>query len=67
MRRGARLWIDLPDFERELPDFERELPDFGGFERAFVDFGPFAFDLGPEFDLTRRDGSSSSCPRPDLT
>jgi hypothetical protein len=45
-----------------LPGFERELPDFGGFELPFLDFGPFDFNLGPEFDLSHFDRSWFALP-----
>ena len=50
----------------QLPDFERKLPNFGGFELPFFDFGPFDFNLGPEFDLSHFDRSFFELPEAGL-
>ena len=51
----------------QLPDFERKLPNFCGFELPFFDFGPFDFNLGPEFDLSHFDRSFFELPEAGLT
>jgi hypothetical protein len=51
----VRLWINCPISSAKLPNF-------GGFEMPFFDFGPFDFNLGPEFDLSHFDRSFFELP-----
>ena len=57
---SVRLW-------GQLPDSECKLPNLCGFELPFFDFGPFDFNLGPEFDLSHFDRSFFELPEAGLT